>query len=67
MSDFVTSQIRTYSPIAVGALASWLATKGMELDAETQAGLIIALTGVAQAYYYFIVRLLERKWPKVGV
>ena len=67
MSDFVTSQIRTYTPIIAGALVSWLATKGMELDAETQAGLIVALTGTAQAAYYFIVRLLERRWPKVGV
>ena len=67
MSDFITSQIRTVSPIVVGGLISWLATLGLELDAETQSGLVIALTGILQAAYYLIVRLLERRWPKVGV
>lgn len=61
MSNFITSLIRTYVPILVGAIASYLLSKGLELDPETQAGLIIALTGALQALYYYVVRMLERK------
>lgn len=67
MNNFIISQIRTFVPIIVGALISWLLTVGIAIDSDTQAGLIVALTGVIQALYYFIVRLLEKKWPQVGV
>lgn len=67
MSNLVTSFIRTYVPIVVGALASYLLTLGIELDAGTQAGLVIALTGVLQAAYYALIRVLERKYPRLGV
>lgn len=63
MPDFLTSLLRTYVPIAVGALVSWLLTLGIELDAETQAGLIVALTGLSQAAYYALVRALEPRLP----
>ena len=66
MSDFVTSLVRTYVPIAVGALISWLATRGITLDPQTQTSLIIGLTGVIQGLYYFVARLIERKLPNVG-
>lgn len=64
MNSFVTSLIRTYVPIIVGALVSFLITKGVELDPETQTGLIVALTGVSQAVYYYVARVLERKFPQ---
>lgn len=64
MNSFVTSLIRTYVPIAVGAVVSLLLAKGIELDPSTQAGLIVALTGVSQAVYYFLARVLERKFPQ---
>lgn len=67
MSNFVTSLIRTYVPIIVGALVAWLITVGIELDANTQAGLIVGLTGILQGAYYLAVRLLERKFPQIGV
>jgi hypothetical protein len=63
MPDFLTSLLRTYVPIAVGALVSWLLTLGVELDAETQAGLIVALTGLSQAAYYALVRAVEPHMP----
>ena len=67
MSDFIISQIRTYVPILVGGLVSWLTVQGVDLDAETQAGLIIALTGLLQAAYYFLARVAENRWPQAGV
>jgi len=66
MNNFVTSQIRTYAPILIGGLISWLALKGIALDTETQSGLVIAFTGLLQAVYYFLARLLERKFPQLG-
>lgn len=67
MNNFFTSLVRTYVPLAVGALAAWLATKGLALDLETTAGLVIFLTGALQGTYYLVVRLLERKFPQLGV
>lgn len=67
MNNLVVSFIRTYVPISVGSLLSWLATKGLEIDAETGAGLIVFLTGVLIAAYYGVVRLLERQWPQLGM
>lgn len=67
MSNFVTSLTRTYAPIIIGGLVSWLATLGLQLDSETTAALVIAFTGFIQALYYTVVRLLEKKWPKLGI
>lgn len=67
MTNFVTSLIRTYVPIIVGAIVSYLLTLGIELDADSQAGLIVAMTGILQAIYYFIARILEKKFPQFGV
>lgn len=67
MNSFVTSLIRTYVPIIVGAVVSYLLTVGIEIDSEAQAGLVVGLTGVLQAAYYLAVRLIERKFPQAGV
>lgn len=67
MSDFLVSQIRTHVPVLVGTLISFLATLGLDLDVKTQAGLIAGLTGVIISLYYLIVRLIEKKFPKVGI
>lgn len=68
MSNFVVSLIRTYVPIVVGALASYLLTLGIELDANAQLGLVTALTALLQGLYYVVARSLE-KWvsPKFGL
>jgi uncharacterized membrane protein (DUF441 family) len=67
MSDFIISAIRTYVPILVGAFVSWLALKGINLDSSTVLALGTALGGVVAALYYTIIRLLEKKFPQVGV
>ncbi|GAA2618675.1 hypothetical protein SMC26_40240 [Actinomadura fulvescens] len=66
MSDELTSLIRTYVPIAVGALVAWLATLGVEVDDATSTALVVGITGVATAGYYTLVRLAESRWPWVG-
>ena len=66
MSNFITSLIRTYVPIAVGAIASFLLTSGIEIDANAQLGLVTFLTAVLQGAYYLVARLLEKKFPSIG-
>jgi hypothetical protein len=67
MSDFVIGLIRTYVPIVVGVLLSWLVSLGLNLDPSVQAGLISALTGILTAVYYTAVRFLAEKWPGAGI
>ena len=67
MNTLALSLIRTYAPILVGAFASWLLTVGLDIDSETQAGLVIFLTGLLQAVYYTVVRVLEQRFPGIGV
>lgn len=66
MTNTILSLVRTYVPVAVGALAAWLLTLGVELNAEAQTGLTVFLTGLIVAVYYTVARLLERKWPALG-
>jgi hypothetical protein len=66
LNNTVVGLIRTWVPIAVGGAFAWLATQGLALDGETQAGAIVALTGLTQAVYYTLVRLLEAQWPAAG-
>lgn len=66
MNDFIISQIRTAVPLLVGALVSWLATKGLKFDAGSTAGVISFLTALFGYTYYLIVRTLEAKFPKFG-
>ena len=70
MSDWVIGQIRTYVPMIAGAVAAWLVARGV-LDADTaqelQFGLVSAMTALFGGLYYFVVRLVAKKWPGVGV
>ena len=67
MNNFVTSLTRTYVPIIVGAIASYLLSKGIELDAQAQLGLITFTTALLQSVYYLVARLLERRNPQLGL
>lgn len=67
MNDALVSLIRTWVPIGVGSLISWLVTLGIELDAATESGLVVGLTGLIIAGYYTVVRLVEKRLPWVGV
>lgn len=67
MTNFATSLIRTYVPIIVGALASYLLTRGVNIDANAQLGLVTFLTALLQGVYYLIARLLERQFPQLSV
>lgn len=67
MTNFVISLIRTYVPVGVGAAIAWLAARGLNLDPSVAVGATAALTGVLTAGYYTLVRILEAKFPWLGV
>lgn len=67
MSDTITSLIRTYVPIVVGSLISWLVTKNIVVDEATATALVTAFTGLMIGIYYTVVRVLEKKFPWLGV
>ena len=64
--DYFLSLIRTYVPIAVGGVISWLALRGIEVNDDTRLLAVTALTGLASAAYYTVARTLEAKWPILG-
>jgi hypothetical protein len=67
MGDLILSYIRTYVPIAVGGVLSWLAvTFGVVVPEDASGALTVALTGILIAVYYGVVRALESRWPWVG-
>jgi hypothetical protein len=67
MTNFFISLIRTWVPIGIGAVLSWLAVNyGVVVDEDIKAQLAVGLTGVLIALYYGIVHLLEQKFPQIG-
>lgn len=67
MQDLVTSVIRTAVPLAVGAVVSYLATKGLHAPDAVVAQATAFLTFAVGFVYYIVVRWLESKNPKLGV
>lgn len=67
MKEYIFSLIRTWTPIAAGQVAAWLALININLDGDTKLALASFLGGVLSALYYALVRLLEQKWPGAGV
>lgn len=65
--NYVPSLIRTYTPIGVGLVAGWLATRGLHLDPPAQAAVTAVATAVISAAYYAAVRALEVKFPALGL
>ena len=67
VSDQITSYIRTIIPSLVGAFVAWLAQKGINVPVDIVVPTTALLTAVFGALYYYIVRKLEAKYPKLGI
>lgn len=66
--NVITSGIRTGVAALVGGAITWLISKGIEIDAATATGLIIAITAVVTGAYNALVNLLAVKVnPYFGV
>jgi hypothetical protein len=67
LNDYLLSIVRTYVPVGVGAVLTYLATHfNVVLPEDASAGLLIGATGVVVGLYYGLVRALETKWPVFG-
>lgn len=61
------STIRTWVPVAVGAAIAWAAANwNIVIPEDASSTLVVLATGAAIAGYYTLVRLVERRWPRVG-
>jgi hypothetical protein len=61
--DTITSFIRTYVPVIIGAGIAWLVQQGIDIDGEA---LKAAGVAIAIALYYALARVLEKRWPVFG-
>jgi hypothetical protein len=68
LGDLGVSYLRTYVPPAVAACLVWLGSKaGVEvpLVAQEHAGEVAFF--VVWGVYYALFRVLEQRWPKLGI
>ena len=67
MNDYLLSLVRTWVPIGVGAVLSWLAVRyAVVVPEDISTELTAGLTGLVTALYYALVRALEKRWPAFG-
>lgn len=68
LNDRATGLIRTYVGYGVGAVLAWLLVHtGLDLTGPFQVALLVLLVAIVTNAYYFVVRLLEVRFPIVGV
>ena len=65
-SDYVKSLTRTFVPVVVAAIVTGLAHAGIPLPASSRTLLASVIGGAVGASWYGLVRLLERRYPKLG-
>jgi hypothetical protein len=67
MSDFITSLIRTWVPIGVGAFVTWLATNyNVVIPEDASSSLVVGAMGLITALYYAAARAVEKAYPWLG-
>ncbi len=67
MNNYVSSVVRTWVPLGVGALITWLsANLGFVIDESSQVGLTVGFTAFVVGLYYAIIRKLEVSFPQIG-
>lgn len=62
-SSVLPSVVRTVVPAVVALLLGWAARVGFDLPTGT---VTLIVTAVILGAYYWLVRLIERRWPAVG-
>ncbi len=66
--DYLIFLVRTAGPAAVGALLAWLASQaGIVLDTDSSTALTAGVVALAMAGHYVLVRVVEVRWPWLGV
>jgi hypothetical protein len=67
LADFGASLVRTYVPIIVGMVLGWLTAHGLGISGSDAISVTAGLTGAIAAAYWLGIRLLEAKWPALGI
>jgi hypothetical protein len=67
MNSYITSLIRTWVPIAIGAVITWLATNyDILVPEDASSSLVVGVTALLIGAYYAVARLLEKRFPWLG-
>lgn len=61
------SIVRTLVPVAVGQIAAYLGTLGLDLPDEVVSAVTVLLGFIVTTLYYLAIRFLEQKFPKAGI
>lgn len=68
LSDQVVARIRTFVPYAIGAALGWVfAVTGLDLTGDFQFALVAFSVAAVTNGWYITIRLIESRWPLVGV
>lgn len=67
MNDFLTSLIRTWVPVGIGAFISWLATNyDVIVPEDASSSLVVGVVALVTAVYYALARAIEKAYPMLG-
>lgn len=67
MPLLLISFVRTITPGIVGMVVGWFTALGLTVDPEFEGALTAVLGLTFMGLYYLVVRLIEQKFPKVGI
>lgn len=59
-TDYVLGLLRTAATAVAGAVITWRAARGVDLDASVQSALVLLIFGVSSSAYYAVAAVLER-------
>lgn len=67
LNDYLLSLVRTWVPVGVGSVLTYLGVHyGILLPEDMSGQLAIGVTALVVGAYYTVVRGLEAKWPVFG-
>lgn len=67
VGNVIVANVRTFVPIAVGALLTWVAAKlGIVVDDNTRMTAAALAVTIVTAAWYYVVHAIEQEWPNVG-
>ena len=68
MNDTIISFIRTYVPLLVATVVTWIAKRtGFVVPEDVSAQAVTLIIPLVAALWYALVRALESRWPSIGV
>lgn len=67
MNDFAKSLIRTWVPIGIGAVITWLAANyDVVIPEDASSSLVVGAVALVTALYYAAARAIEKAYPWLG-